>query len=143
MSLEINSQDNVKDIEEGGEFAPKFDKDGFIPAVVNDHKTNEVLMFAFMNKESLAKTIELGEAVYWSRSRNELWHKGATSGHTQKIVEIQTDCDQDCLILRVIQKGGACHVGYQSCFYRKWEPGDKSLKIYREKVYDPKDVYKK
>lgn len=108
------------EVEEGLDFAPKFDKDGLIPALAVDATTREPLMLAYMNAESLHRTLEIGEAVYWSRSRQEYWHKGATSGHTQKIVEIRTDCDQDALILMVEQIGaGACHTGRGSCFYRK------------------------
>ena len=108
------------ELEEGLDFCPKFDKDGLIPALAMDSVTREPLMLAYMNAESLRRTLEIGEAVYWSRSRQEFWHKGATSGHTQKIVEILTDCDQDALILMVEQIGaGACHTGRSSCFYRK------------------------
>ena len=100
-------------------FAPKFDASGLITAVAVDVESGEVLMVAYMNEESLAQTLALGEAVYFSRSRQELWHKGATSGHTQEVIEIRTDCDQDALVLRVRQKGpGCCHAGYGSCFYR-------------------------
>jgi phosphoribosyl-AMP cyclohydrolase len=108
------------EIEEGLAFAPKFDRDGLIPALALDAGSREPLMLAYMNEESLRRTLELGEAVYWSRSRQEFWHKGATSGHIQRIVEIRTDCDQDALILLVEQVGaGACHTGRESCFYRK------------------------
>lgn len=111
------------EIEEGAEFSPKFDKDGLIPAMAIDAATREPLMLAYMNEESLRRTLELGEAVYWSRSRQEFWHKGATSGQIQKILEIRTDCDQDALILYVEQEGGgACHTGRNSCFYRKVVP---------------------
>lgn len=109
-----------KQLEEALDFAPKFDKDGLIPALAMDAATKEPLMLAYMNVESLRRTLEIGEAVYWSRSRQEFWHKGATSGHIQRIVEIRTDCDQDALILMVDQIGaGACHTGRSSCFYRK------------------------
>ncbi len=108
------------ELEEGLDFAPKFDKDGLIPALAMDAVTRDPLMLAYMNAESLRRTLEVGEAVYWSRSRQEFWHKGATSGHIQRIVEIRTDCDQDALILMVEQIGaGACHTGRESCFYRK------------------------
>ena len=107
-------------IENGTELMPKFDQNGLIPAIAVDHQSNEILMVAYMNAESLAKTLALNEAVYWSRSRNELWHKGATSGQIQTVQEIWIDCDQDCLILKVVQAGdGACHTGHRSCFYRK------------------------
>lgn len=106
-------------LEEGNVFAPRFDPDGLIPAITMHDETGEILMFAWMNAESLSNTIESGEAWYWSRSRSELWHKGATSGQIQKVIEMRTDCDQDVILLRVIpQREGACHVGYNSCFYR-------------------------
>ncbi len=100
-------------------FAPKFDANGLLPVVTTDAKTREVLMVAYMNAESLRRSLELGEAVYYSRSRQELWHKGATSGQIQKIVEMRVDCDQDTLVLLVEQAGGGCcHVGHPTCFYR-------------------------
>ena len=99
------------------EFAPKFDQNGLIPALAMDHITHEPLMLAYMNAESLRMTMELGEAVYYSRSRQEIWHKGATSGHVQKVKQILVDCDQDALIVLVDQCGaGACHTGHHSCF---------------------------
>ena len=111
------------EIEEGTVFAPKFAADGLIPALAMDATTREPLMLAYMNAESLRRTLEIGEAVYWSRSRQEYWHKGATSGQIQRIVEIRTDCDQDALILLVEQVGsGACHTGRSSCFYRRVVP---------------------
>ncbi len=138
-----------KQLEEGLEFAPKFDKDGLIPALAMDAKTKEPLMLAYMNAESLRRTLEIGEAVYWSRSRQEYWHKGATSGHTQKIHEIRTDCDQDAIILLVDQIGaGACHTGRSSCFYRKVVangPDAPAQLVYTEseKSFDPAQVYGK
>lgn len=105
-------------IEETARVAPKFGADGLITAVATDAKTGEILMLAHMNAEALAKTIDTGEAWYWSRSRNALWRKGETSGHVQKIVEIRTDCDQDAVQLVVEQTGPACHTGRRSCFYR-------------------------
>jgi phosphoribosyl-AMP cyclohydrolase len=100
-------------------FAPKFDANGLIPVVTTDAHTREVLMVAYMNEESLRRTLELGEAVYYSRSRQELWHKGATSGQIQKVLEMRVDCDQDTLVLAVEQAGGGCcHVGHPTCFYR-------------------------
>ncbi|WP_411827561.1 phosphoribosyl-AMP cyclohydrolase [Luteolibacter sp. AS25] len=133
-------------IEESGDFAPKFDSTGLIPAVALDSVTKEPLMLAYMNAESLKLTIELGEAVYWSRSRSEIWHKGKTSGHIQKIVEIRTDCDQDALILVVEQIGaGACHTGRNSCFYRKVVPGTPAALNFTQsdRSFDPDAVYKK
>jgi phosphoribosyl-AMP cyclohydrolase len=115
----LGTRTDKKEVEERPIFAPKFDADGLIPAMAIDASTKEPLMLAYMNEESLLKTLELNEAVYYSRSRQEIWHKGATSGHTQKIIEICTDCDQDALILYVEQIGaGACHTGRNSCFYR-------------------------
>lgn len=106
-------------VEEGLQFAPKFDEHGLIAAMAVDADTNAPLMLAYMNEESLRMTLELGQAVYWSRSRKTLWHKGATSGEFQEIVEIRTDCDQDALVLRVKQRGGGCcHTKRASCFYR-------------------------
>jgi phosphoribosyl-AMP cyclohydrolase len=136
-----------KQLEEALDFAPKFDKDGLIPALAMDAASREPLMLAYMNAESLRRTLEIGEAVYWSRSRQEFWHKGATSGHVQKIVEIRTDCDQDALILMVEQIGaGACHTGRGSCFYRKVksESGRAVLEwTGAEKSFDPAAVYGK
>jgi phosphoribosyl-AMP cyclohydrolase len=136
-------------VEAGLGFAPKFDAAGLITAVAVDADDGTVLMVAYMNEESLRMTLAAGEAVYYSRSRSEIWHKGKTSGHTQEIVEILTDCDQDALVLRVRQKGaGACHTGYRSCFFRRvaapasgeavaLEP------VYAGKAYDAAAVYQK
>lgn len=99
--------------------AVKFDERGLVPAVVQDAATGDVLMLAYMNSESLAKTVETGEAWFWSRSRRELWHKGATSGNTQRIVSINVDCDGDTLLLRVEPRGPACHTGAPSCFFKQ------------------------
>jgi phosphoribosyl-AMP cyclohydrolase len=96
----------------------KFDSTGLIPAIVQDAKTNQVLMMAYMNAEALQLTLEKNETVFWSRSRNELWHKGATSGNIQKVIEIKVDCDADTLLILVEPAGPACHTGEQSCFYR-------------------------
>jgi phosphoribosyl-AMP cyclohydrolase len=109
-----------QEVEEGLEFAPKFDSQGLIPAIAQDHESGEVLMVAYMNEEALRATLSTGEAVYWSRSRQELWHKGATSGQTQTVVELRVDCDQDAIVLKVRQNGGgACHTGRSTCFYRR------------------------
>jgi phosphoribosyl-AMP cyclohydrolase len=141
---------SVEKVEEGDQLAPKFDVEGLIPVVTTDYKTGELLMHAYMNQDALAKTIEIGEAVYWSRSRQCLWHKGATSGLVQKIHEIRVDDDQDCIWLRVDVMGGAsCHVGYRSCFYRsipfsKEAEGQSPITLNfedMEKVFDPKQVY--
>lgn len=138
----------MEQVEEGRELAPRFDADGLIPVVTTDHETGEVLMVANMNAEAFAKTIELGEAVYYSRSRKQLWHKGATSGLVQKVREILVDDDQDAVWLRVdVQGGASCHVGYRSCFYRSVPiapatqgPLDMQFTI-TEKVFDPQVVY--
>lgn len=96
----------------------KYDAHGLIPAIAQDHASGEVLMIAWMNRESLQRTLETGLATYWSRSRQEFWVKGLTSGHTQRIVSISVDCDADALLLKVEQKGAACHENYRSCFFR-------------------------
>jgi len=133
------------EIEEGADFSPKFDGDGLIPAMAMDAATKEPLMLAYMNAESLKRTLEIGEAVYWSRSRQEMWHKGATSGHVQKIVEIRTDCDQDALVLVVEQIGaGACHTGRGSCFYRRVADGGAKLEFTSKDLsFDPATIYGK
>jgi len=100
----------------------KFDEKGLIPAIVQDHSTEQVLTVAYMNAESLARTLQTGETWFWSRSRQELWHKGETSGHTQKVVDIRMDCDGDALLVRVIPNGPACHTGEQTCFFRNAAP---------------------
>ena len=97
----------------------KYDANGLVPAIVQDAETNEVLMLAYMNAESLRLTVETGETYFWSRSRQELWHKGATSGNVQRVVEVRVDCDADTLLIRVHPAGPACHTGNQTCFYRK------------------------
>ena len=99
----------------------KFDSNGLVPAIVQDAETNQVLMLAYMNEESLRLTLEKGETVFWSRSRSELWHKGATSGNIQKVVEVRVDCDADTLLILVHPAGPACHTGNQTCFYRSIE----------------------
>jgi phosphoribosyl-AMP cyclohydrolase / phosphoribosyl-ATP pyrophosphohydrolase len=96
----------------------KFDENGLAPAIVQDHATGEVLMLAYMNRESLSKTIESGETWFWSRSRSQLWHKGETSGNTQRVISIALDCDGDTLLIRVEPRGPACHTGARSCFFR-------------------------
>ena len=138
----------VEQVEEGNELAPKFDENGLMPVVTTDSKTGDVLMLGYQNKEALKLTIEKGEAHYWSRSRKCLWHKGATSGLTQKIVDIRIDDDQDAIWLSVELQGleASCHVGFKSCFYRRIPTGNikNQIKlIYKEdkKTFDPKDVY--
>lgn len=144
----FGKRETVEQVEEGHELAPKFDSSGLIPCVTTDFQSGEVLMVAVMNREALAKTIKMGEAHYYSRSRQQLWHKGATSGLIQKVVEMRIDDDQDCIWLRVEVTGSAsCHVGYRSCFYRKVPVGAKrkegvSLEFTeKEKMFDPKKVY--
>ena len=100
----------------------RFDTNGLIPAIVQDADTNQVLMMAYMNAESLQLTLETNETFFWSRSRQELWHKGATSGNIQNVIEVKVDCDADTLLIRVDPSGPACHTGEQSCFYRKYKP---------------------
>ena len=115
----FKKRQSAEQVEETSDLAPKFDSSGLIPVVTTDFTTGEVLMQGYMNKDALKQTIAIGEAVYYSRSRQKLWHKGKTSGFIQKIKEIRIDDDQDCVWLRVNVIGGAsCHVGYRSCFYR-------------------------
>lgn len=116
---------------------------GLLPAIVQDHDSGKVLMLAYINKISWEKTLETGEAHYWSRSRRELWHKGGTSGHVQKIKEIYSDCDQDTVLFKVEQVGGAaCHTGYETCFHQKVDVTGEAT-IVGEKIFDPRKVYKK
>lgn len=118
-SISFAPRESKQSIEEGLRFAPKFDEHGLIPAMVVDAGSGAPLMLAYMNEESLKMTLEMGQAVYWSRSRSEIWHKGASSGEFQEIVDIRTDCDQDALVLRVRQLGGGCcHTKRPTCFYR-------------------------
>ena len=146
-NVEFEKRKSIEQVEESTELAPKFDENGLIPVVTTDFSSGEVLMQGFMNEEALKKTISLGEAVYFSRSRQALWHKGKTSGLIQKIKEIRIDDDQDCVWLRVDVKGGAsCHVGYRSCFYRSIPMDNNKSKVVLkfeegEKVFDPNEVY--
>ena len=141
---------SIEQVEESTSLAPKFDDYGLIPVVTTDFVSAEVLMHAYMNREALSKTLELGEAVYYSRSRQTLWHKGQTSGLVQIVKEIRIDDDQDCVWLRVdVQGGASCHVGYRSCFYRTVPFGrvtdnKEQLTLQfteSEKVFDPDVVY--
>jgi phosphoribosyl-AMP cyclohydrolase len=137
---------NKSEIEEGLAFAPQFGADGLITAVVTDIKSGELLMVAHMNAEALRKTIESGEAWYYSRSRKALWKKGESSGHVQRVVELRVDCDQDALWLKVEQDGpGACHTGRRSCFYRAvplGKDGAVTLEFRSaDKTFDPQSVY--
>ena len=135
------------DIEEGLAFTPNFDANGLVTVVVTDAKSGDVLMVAHMNEEAIRKTVASGEAWYYSRSRKTLWRKGETSGHTQRVVELRVDCDQDALWLKVEQAGeGACHTGRRSCFYRAvplGRTGSVTLEFRdAEKRFDPKKIYK-
>lgn len=122
----------------------KFDDKGLVPAIVQDYKDGEVVMFAWMNRESLKLTLETGVMTYWTRSRQKLWVKGESSGNTQEVKEAYIDCDADCLVFKVEQKGmgAACHTGHRSCFYRKIGFPGGELETVGEKLFDPKDVYK-
>ena len=147
----FKKRQSIEQVEETSDFAPKFDTNGLIPVVTTDFTTGEVLMQGYMNEEALKQTISIGEAVYYSRSRQKLWHKGKTSGFVQKIKEMRIDDDQDCIWLLVDVIGGAsCHVGYRSCFYRSIPFGpqktssDTTLNFEEiEKIFDPKKVYRK
>nr|WP_281911344.1 phosphoribosyl-AMP cyclohydrolase [Massilia varians] len=100
----------------------RWDENGLVPVIAQEAATGDILMFAWMNRDALAKTVELGEAVYWSRSRKKLWHKGEESGHTQKVLEMRLDCDEDVVLLKIEQKGGiACHTGRHSCFFQRFD----------------------
>jgi phosphoribosyl-AMP cyclohydrolase len=115
--------------------------DGLVPAIAQDAKTGRILMMAWMNRESLQLSADRGEAVYWSRSRNKLWHKGETSGHIQKLHEIRLDCDEDVVVLQVEQLGGiACHTGRESCFYRVLKDGE--WQTVEPVLKDPADIYR-
>lgn len=118
--------------DETRELRPKFNADGLIAAITQDTGTGEVLMLAWMNADALAATIKTGQATYWSRSRQALWVKGETSGHVQQVVDIRVDCDQDAVLLKVNQTGGACHTGRASCFYRIVEDGGRSLSVAKD-----------
>lgn len=147
-ALSFAPRTSVEQVEEGDDLAPKFDREGLIACVTTDAASGEVLMLGYMNREALEKTILTGEAHYWSRSRQVLWHKGATSGLVQRVVEMRIDDDQDAVWLRVSLSAGthaapaSCHVGYRSCFYRTVELGTGKI-AYAEakKTFDPKLVY--
>lgn len=122
----------------------KFDSDGLIPAIAQDDATGDILMMAWMNRESVAETVTSNRAVYWSRSRKKLWRKGEESGNIQEVKSIHIDCDADVILLRVNQIGGAaCHTGHRSCFYREIVDGGDSVKEKNDIVFDPNVVYKK
>ncbi len=119
----------------------KYDANGLVAAVMQDYENNEVLMVAYMNSESLKTTLETGKAHFWSRSRQKFWMKGESSGHTQEIKEVFIDCDGDCILFKIKQNVAACHTGFRSCFYRKWD-GEKLIET-SEKLFDEDDVYTK
>ncbi|BBM89193.1 phosphoribosyl-AMP cyclohydrolase [Spirochaetota bacterium] len=150
-TLQFKDRTDIQEIEEGHTLSPKFGADGLIPVVTTDYTTGEVLMLGYMNRAALKKTLLLKEAVYYSRSRKTLWHKGKESGFIQKVKEIRIDDDQDSLWLRVALTGASCHVGYRSCFFRSipidplnLTPNNQiTLKFEEtEKVFDPTTVYK-
>jgi phosphoribosyl-AMP cyclohydrolase len=125
--------------------AVRWDESGLVPVIAQEHTSGDVLMFAWMNREALARTIALGEAVYFSRSRQRLWHKGESSGHTQKIIEIRLDCDQDVVLLRVEQLGHApsiaCHTGRHSCFFQRWDHASEQWITDQAVIKDPDSIY--
>jgi phosphoribosyl-AMP cyclohydrolase len=147
MSALFHERKTVEQVEEGNELAPKFDASGVIPVVTTDYLTGELLMHAYMNAEALEKTITTGEAHYWSRSRQCLWHKGATSGLVQKVKDLRIDDDQDTVWMRVevAGSGASCHVGYRSCFYRSIPTAERAGQPLEfrelEKTFDPVAVY--
>ena len=119
----------------------KYDADGLIPAVIVDVETKQVLMVAYMNETSLRQTVRTGKTHFWSRSRQKYWMKGESSGHTQEVRAVYTDCDADTVLIEVVQHGGACHEGYYSCFFRRLGE-DGEWQVVAEKVFDPQQVYK-
>ena len=142
----MSNSTEISDREEGLAFQPKFDSSGLVTCVATDAATGDVLMVAHMNDEALRKTIASGEAWYFSRSRNALWRKGETSGQTQRVVEMRTDCDQDAVWIRVEQIGAACHTGRHSCFYRKVDQGEGGARLSfvdADRLFDPASVYRK
>jgi phosphoribosyl-AMP cyclohydrolase len=142
----VSTSADIDEREEGLTFLPKFDASGLLTCVASDAATGELLMVAHMNEEALRKTIDSGEAWYFSRSRNALWRKGETSGHVQRVLEMRMDCDQDAIWIKVEQAGAACHTGRRSCFYRrveKAEGGPRLAFANAERLFDPKAVYKK
>lgn len=147
IQLEFHARNSVEQVEEGADLAPKFDHDGLLPCITTDAQTGEVLMLGWMNADALRLTIETGEAHYYSRARQVLWHKGATSGLTQKVVEARIDDDQDAVWLRVdvAKSGASCHVGYRSCFYRSVpvgrDAGQPLTFAEDKKTFDPSEVY--
>jgi len=140
----LSERTNAEEIETGDKLQPKFDEKGLIPCIATDAHTNETLMFAFMNREALERTLETGKATYYSRSRGKLWVKGESSGQIQRVRELRVDCDQDVILLKVDmgERGAACHTGFRSCFYRKWNPAKAKLEPDGgERVFNPAEVY--
>jgi phosphoribosyl-AMP cyclohydrolase len=136
--------ETAAELEEGAVLMPKFDADGLVTCVATDAGSGDVLMVAHMNAEALAKTIATGEAWYFSRSHGALWRKGEVSGHTQRVVEMRIDCDQDAVWIKVEQVAGACHTGRRSCFYRAvplGKAGGVALEFRDQRVFDPKAAY--
>jgi phosphoribosyl-AMP cyclohydrolase len=121
----------------------RFDSNGLIPAIVQDWKTGEVLMMGYMDAEALKRTLKEKKTVFYSRSRKKYWVKGESSGHTQVVVEVLTDCDQDAVLIKVRQKGGACHLGYRTCFVNEVGGEGELLRVTQEKVFNPESVYPK
>ncbi|MCS6950755.1 MAG: phosphoribosyl-AMP cyclohydrolase [bacterium] len=119
----------------------KFNEQGLIPAIVQDAENGDVLMMAWMNREALQRTLETGKATYWSRSRQKFWVKGETSGHFQEVQGVYIDCDADVVLLKVRQKGAACHEGYRSCFFRRVDAETGELQVVLERLVDPEEVY--
>ena len=150
MQFMFKKRDNIKEVEEGKYLSPKFDENGLIPVITTDFQTGDILMHGYMNDEALKKTIETKEVHYWRRSRKKIWRKGQVSGFVQIVKEIRIDDDQDSVWLSVdIGNGASCHVGYRSCFYRSIPLGkiknEEELKMEfkeKEKIFDPKKVYK-
>ena len=144
LILRVLKMSSNKNIGECTDFSPKFNDNGLITAIAQDTATGQILMVAYMNRKALDLTIQTGNAVYYSRSRRKLWKKGEQSGHIQKVEQILTDCDQDCLVLKVTVDAGQCHIGYHSCFYRALsKDDDQKLQFIAEKVYDPQKTYGK
>jgi phosphoribosyl-AMP cyclohydrolase len=142
----VSTSTAANEREEGLEFRPKFDASGLLTCVATDAASGEVLMVAHMNEEALRRTISSGEAWYFSRSRQSLWRKGETSGHTQRVVEMRLDCDQDAIWIRVEQRDAACHTGRRSCFYRKIEAADGGARlsfIDADRQFDPAAAFRK
>ena len=142
----MSTSSGINEREEGLTFEPKFDASGLVTCVATDASSGEVLMVAHMNDEALRRTIASGQAWYFSRSRNALWRKGESSGHTQRVVEMRMDCDQDAVWIRVEQIGAACHTGRRSCFYRAVSSGEGGVQLSfvdADRLFDPKEIYRK